>query len=359
MGAELRKYDEYPEEDLDFIRELEEEEEEILSGNRRDARYVTREMVPELRALREQQREFEQRTSAVSGKTGQKSSGGQISLPKTRKTVVAEARPVRRASSGRIRSQEEVRPTQRPGAEGRPQQRPQQRPARPGVRAEGGGNSGRTPGGGGGGGGNSGNRRPPSGGGGKKSLSQKFETSFQNNKPLFFFISRAMIPVIFIFYEAVFNLTTVRDFFGMHAIFIILFSVFYGLLGSLVSSIARSRKVNMIVKAIVIFIPVIPFLIEYFVYLQFKVFYDLNTVLHGAADAAGGFKADIFRLITSWQGIYHIVLYLLPTAAFLFFELKIDKKHLLSLKTGVRRKVKMAIVSVGCYLVALLLILLL
>ena len=39
MGAELRKYDEYPEEDLDFIRELEEEEEEILSGAKNFGRF--------------------------------------------------------------------------------------------------------------------------------------------------------------------------------------------------------------------------------------------------------------------------------------------------------------------------------
>ena len=53
MGAELRQYDDYPEEDLDFIRELEEEEEEILTGSGARRSYVTRETVPELRALRE------------------------------------------------------------------------------------------------------------------------------------------------------------------------------------------------------------------------------------------------------------------------------------------------------------------
>ena len=266
--------------DYDFIRELEAEEEEILSGPRHSASSASR-------------------TSASS-------------------------RPVRPGNGQRSRSAGGDRAARQPG-----------------NRSQAGGQ---------------GNRRPPQRGKRKKTLSEKFETSFQRRKSLFFLISRAMIPAIYFYYEAIFNLTTVRDFFGMHAIFILLFSVFFGMIGSIISSIAKSRKVNMIVKAIVIFAPVIPFLIEYFVYLQFKVFYDLNTVVHGAADAAGGFKADIFRLITSAQGITHIILYILPTALFLFFELKIDKKHLLSLKTGWRRKVKMAMVTVGSYLIALLLI---
>ena len=52
MGAELRQWDDYPEEDLEFIRELEAEEEDILAGRRSGTRYVTRETVPELRELR-------------------------------------------------------------------------------------------------------------------------------------------------------------------------------------------------------------------------------------------------------------------------------------------------------------------
>ena len=311
MAAELRQWDDYPEEDLEFIRELEAEEEDILAGRRSGTRYVTRETVPELRELRK----------------------NEIIMPTTRNTGRS------RQSAGRSTGRTASSGTRRAAA--RPVRSNTRQSVRASVEEEG-----------------AGSRRPSSGNGKgrKKTLSQKFETGFQHNKPLFFLISRAMIPVIFFYYEMIFNLTTVRDFFGMHAIFILLFSVFFGMIGSVLSSISRSRKVNMIVKAVIIFLPVIPFLIEYFVYLQFKVFYDLNTVLHGAADAAGGFKADIFRLITSFQGITHIILYLLPTVAFLIFELKIDKKHLLSLKTGWRRKIKMGIVSIACYLVALIFI---
>ncbi|MBR3538353.1 MAG: sulfatase-like hydrolase/transferase [Eubacterium sp.] len=192
---------------------------------------------------------------------------------------------------------------------------------------------------------------------GKVPVEERIGDFYKDHKKLFFFISRAMIPVIYFYYEAIFNLTTVRNFWGMQTIYILLFSVFFGLIASLLSSISRNRTVNMWIKAFLIFLPVIPFLIEYFVYLQFKVFYDLNTVIYGAADAAGGFKADIFRLITSSQGIVHIILYILPTVLFLVFELAFDKRHLLSMKTGSKRKIKMAITMAALYIGCLLLIL--
>ncbi len=191
---------------------------------------------------------------------------------------------------------------------------------------------------------------------GKITMENRVDNFFRNHKQMFFFISRALIPFTYFYYEAVFNLTTVRNFFGMQTFYILLFSVFFGMIGSLLSSIAKNRTVNMWLKAGFIFLPVIPFLIEYFVYLQFKVFYDLNTVVHGAADAAGGFKEDIFRLITSPQGILNIFLFLLPTVLFLVFELAMDKKHLLSMKTGSKRKVKMAIITVASYIICLILI---
>ncbi len=194
-------------------------------------------------------------------------------------------------------------------------------------------------------------------GSGRITMQDRIDGFYRGHKQIFFFISRAMIPFFYFYYEAIFNLTTVRNFWGMQTFYILLFSIFFGMIGSLLSSISRNRTVNMWIKAFFLFLPVIPFLIEYFVYLQFKVFYDLNTVIYGAADAAGGFQADIIRLITSSQGIIHIILYILPTVLFIVFELAFDKKHLLSMKTGSKRKIKMAIVTVAAYILSLILIL--
>ena len=67
----------------------------------------------------------------------------------------------------------------------------------------------------------------------------------------------------------------------------------------------------------------LPFLVEFFVYRQFKVFYDLNTVLGGAGDVAGGFMSDVVRLVFSADGLLHITLFLLPTILYAIFGRKL------------------------------------
>ncbi|MDE7342109.1 MAG: LTA synthase family protein [Lachnospiraceae bacterium] len=54
------------------------------------------------------------------------------------------------------------------------------------------------------------------------------------------------------------------------------------------------------------------FVVEFLVYRQFKVAYDINTILNAATDALDGFGADIRRLIFCFDGISHITLFLLP-----------------------------------------------
>lgn len=54
--------------------------------------------------------------------------------------------------------------------------------------------------------------------------------------------------------------------------------------------------------------------IEYFVFREFKVFYDVKTVLSGAGDAAGQFKGEIAQLVFSFSGIILIIIFLLPFA---------------------------------------------
>ena len=400
-------------EELEYIREMEQEEEEILSGKRtvkgldssekenvsKSASAARTDRTDGARRTqgagedrgREAERESSNRGASNRGTSGRESSnressnrgasanernpergdarsGAGLQLPKGAQRDAreypdrgaSERRPADRRSSDR-RPADDRYPDRRP-SDRRPvddrysDRRPSDRGA---YRNEGRGEersmgsrnaSGRPQGNGG-----SGNRdsgRPA----GKITMEDRVDNFFRNHKQLFFFISRALIPVIYFYYEAIFNLTTVRNFWGMQTFYILLFSVFFGLIGSLLSSISKNRTVNMWLKAFFIFLPVIPFLIEYFVYLQFKVFYDLNTVLGGAADAAGGFQADIIRLITSPQGILHLVLYFLPTVLFLVFELAWDKKHLLSMKTGSKRKFKLAITMVAAYVVALIMI---
>ena len=435
MSDELRETS-APEEDLDFIRELEEEEEELLSGKRKPARTLygyggtaerygvsrsyaatgtdgassfavsepgeTEEPHRPWRATGQQRREktvakpssqgiFDEtetghtghpardiRVSALQAgitsdetaspraeaersavRTKAESAGGSLKLPlggRSRQRIYADAegeRPVRQPGSAQ-------RPRTSESYGSRPSADPERR------RTGGNGGGGRGNGGGGGRGNGGGNRGNGGGGrgngggnragGGKVTLQAKFENAFQGNKQLFFFISRAMIPFSIFYYELIFSLGTKKEFFGWHTVYILLFSIAYGMIGSVLSSISKNRTVNMIVKAVLIFLPVILFIVEFFVFFQFGVFYDLNTVTEGAGGVVKQFMGDVMDMVFSFKGISHIILFLLPTAAFLIFELKIDKKHLMSLKTGWRRKVKMGIVIAATWIGALLLI---
>lgn len=70
----------------------------------------------------------------------------------------------------------------------------------------------------------------------------------------------------------------------------------------------------------------IPFLVEIFIYMQFKILYDLNTVVFGAGDALGGFSKDIWRLVSSPMGILVIILYLLPVISYGLVAIFLDKE---------------------------------
>ena len=66
------------------------------------------------------------------------------------------------------------------------------------------------------------------------------------------------------------------------------------------------------------------FCIFYFVYLQFKVFYDLNTVFAGAGDAVGEFQSLIFSLIFSARGVTRLLLFWVPVVLYLKFRKRFD-----------------------------------
>jgi len=172
-------------------------------------------------------------------------------------------------------------------------------------------------------------------------------------KKVYYWISVFLLPFIIFYYELILNVSTLRSFWGWHAVYILFFSVGIGLIGTLLSSISENRILNMIIRAVLIFLPVIPFLIEFFIYREFKVYYDLRTVLFAGADAAGGFREDIHLLIDCWDGISHIILYLLPTVLFLVWELCFDKERELSQEISPRKMVLHGLISIGAFLVAI------
>ena len=108
------------------------------------------------------------------------------------------------------------------------------------------------------------------------------------------------------------------------------FSVFYFLIFSFLTGSIIAFLVYMlpsvlahITAAITLVLTTIGFLIEFFIQREFFVFYDINTILNAATDALGGFGADIRALIFCYDGITHILLFVVPLVLYAVFGRKI------------------------------------
>ena len=139
-----------------------------------------------------------------------------------------------------------------------------------------------------------------------------------------YLISMLILAVVFFYFEILFRIVT-----GVHIgyglIPILLFSLIYGQIGYLLTSIARSRKINHRIKTVLIAVTTLPFLVEYFIFRQFKVYYSINTITNAAGDVAtSNFLLDIFKLIFSLQGLLTIILYVCIPVLYGLYGRKVD-----------------------------------
>lgn len=161
-----------------------------------------------------------------------------------------------------------------------------------------------------------------------------------------------LFPILFIYYELLFKIFAAGEFLKAGTIYNFLFSFAYGGIFFLLSSIFKNRKINRVITLCLIAISALPYLIEYFIYRQFKIFYDINTVTGGAGDALGGFTSDILSLIFSFKGMLVIFLYFLPFIIYLIFGSRIAP----AVGSNARLRILDAVSSVLLYLLSLLLI---
>lgn len=136
--------------------------------------------------------------------------------------------------------------------------------------------------------------------------------------------SRYLFPVAFLWWEIVFKFSTTRSPGIMPIFYIPLYSLGWGLLFYLLTTILKP-KINRNIRAVLFFVLALPYIIEYFVYRQFKVLYDLNTVTAGAGGVITGFMGDIIRLVFSFSGLLHIFLFLLPFILYMVLLRHVDR----------------------------------
>ena len=172
----------------------------------------------------------------------------------------------------------------------------------------------------------------------------------------------AFLALSCFFTEIVFKLSVETLHTGSSFVFLALFSLCVGLVISGIVSLLPKKAVQILIPFYLVFLFLI-FVVEFLVYRQFKVAYDLNTILNAATDALGGFSADIMALIFCFDGISHIALFLLPLI--LWFVLrekiigKLPKKGVWRRRTGKTVYFSLAHLAGGavCYGAALFLIL--
>lgn len=162
--------------------------------------------------------------------------------------------------------------------------------------------------------------------------------------------------------ELVFKLSIETLHTGSSFVFLALFSLCAGLVVSGIISLLPKRAAQVLVPVYLGLLSLI-FIVEFLVYRQFKVAYDINTILNAATDALGGFGADIRRLIFCFDGISHITLLLLPLILWFVLRKKITgqlpEKGIWQRRTGRAVCIPLAHMAGGaaCYGAALFLIL--
>lgn len=157
-------------------------------------------------------------------------------------------------------------------------------------------------------------------------------------------------PILLFYYEIVFHLSTVGSIFTVSTVFLLLFSCAYGGILYLLCTLFSNKTVNTVLTCVGMGIPAVLYLVEYFVFRQFKEFYDVNTVFFGASDAMGGFSDIALSLVFGFDGIVKILLYFLPLVLFLVFK----KKFFLT--SNLKTRLWTLGGSVLCYGLSLLLI---
>ncbi|MBR1797536.1 MAG: sulfatase-like hydrolase/transferase [Clostridiales bacterium] len=134
---------------------------------------------------------------------------------------------------------------------------------------------------------------------------------------------QAEFALILFYYEVLFGFSVFGSEFASSLPSVILSSLYIGIPVCLLLMVLRG-KVRIVSEIAVRVLGALPFLIEFFIYMQFKTLYDIHTVFFGGGDALTGFASTIRGLILSVSGIGHILLFLLPI---LIFVLRLVTGH--------------------------------
>ena len=157
-----------------------------------------------------------------------------------------------------------------------------------------------------------------------------------------------------IYLEAVFRAATVGKLFSMVFLYVLFFSLVYGCVGYLLSSIFKKEKINRIITHIWLGLTTVVYVVQFLIYKQFKQFYDINTMTGGAGDALTSYFKELMYLIFAQGGLFVMILLFVPFVLNLIF----GKKLLVFRGLDYRNRILVGATGLLMHILVLLLVLL-
>lgn len=129
----------------------------------------------------------------------------------------------------------------------------------------------------------------------------------------------ALFTLAYVYFECLFRVSTGGTLLSGSTLYMLLFALCWGLVGYLIATAINNKTVCTVLTAAQLLIAGVIFLVEYFTHRYFKVFYDVTTVIGGAAGVAADFRDVIAELIFCWDGFLKISAFLLPGLLYVFW----------------------------------------
>ena len=142
-----------------------------------------------------------------------------------------------------------------------------------------------------------------------------------------------VLPVYLVYCEILFKLFTVVVCPAIAWVTTILFPTVIGLIVSIFTGLFKNQKANRITRGVVMCIFALFFLVNLFIYMQFKIFYEPSTVLVGAQGVANNFMDHVWNLIFSVRGIAAILLYITPIVLYFLLSGRFNLDARISIKS--------------------------
>lgn len=122
----------------------------------------------------------------------------------------------------------------------------------------------------------------------------------------------ACFGAVVLYSEIVFSLGTVGGIFQGGFWYTMLFSIVFGIIGYMLSSIFKNKKINFFIANVWLAATAVLYIVQYLIYKQFKQFYDINTMSNGAGDMFTSYFKELLELIFLKGGIFVMALLAVP-----------------------------------------------